>query len=162
MARGLRCVSGMHRCAKHHREVVAFLRCMRCGKETAGPGPLAGMAEGVGASLRRVSLTWARALGWRLRRQLLDPAGTGAVADVVGRLGAVPAWPDAAAELAIGPAQRRGRAAKGLGARNRHSVALWGARRRWVYGKNLSIQRRTGPLNRAFCQPRRRTKSRLV
>ena len=49
-----------------------------------------------------VALTWAGALAWRLRRHLLDPVGTGSVADVVGRLGAVPAWPDAAAELAIG------------------------------------------------------------
>jgi hypothetical protein len=49
-----------------------------------------------------MALTWAQALAWRLRRQLLDPRGTGSVADVVRRLGAVPAWPDAAAELAVG------------------------------------------------------------
>jgi hypothetical protein len=48
-----------------------------------------------------VGLTWAGALAWRLQRQLLDPVGTGSVVDVVERLGAVPAWPDAAAELAI-------------------------------------------------------------
>ncbi len=55
-----------------------------------------------------VGLTWARALGWRLRRQLLDPVGTGSVAHVVERLGAVPAWPDAAAELAIGARRKDG------------------------------------------------------
>jgi hypothetical protein len=54
-----------------------------------------------------MALTWATALAWRLRRQLLDPRGTGSVADVVERLGAVPAWPDAAAELAVG-ARRTG------------------------------------------------------
>jgi hypothetical protein len=54
-----------------------------------------------------MALTWATALAWRLRRQLLDPRGTGSVADVVARLGAVPAWPDAAAELAVG-ARRAG------------------------------------------------------
>ncbi len=37
-----------------------------------------------------------------MRRQLLDPVGTGSVVDVVRRLGAVPAWPDAAMELAVG------------------------------------------------------------
>jgi hypothetical protein len=56
-----------------------------------------------------VALTWAVALGWRLRRQLLDPVGTGSVADVVERLGAVPAWPEAAAELAIGARREGGR-----------------------------------------------------
>lgn len=53
--------------------------------------------------------TWARALGWRLRRQLLDPVSVGTVADVVERLGAVPAWPDASAELAIGARRTDGR-----------------------------------------------------
>ena len=64
-------------------------------------------------------LTWARALGWRLRRQLLDPVGTGSVADVVARLAAVPAWPDVAAELAIGARRkdaRSGDAARALAA----------------------------------------------
>lgn len=56
-----------------------------------------------------VALTWAKALAWRLRRQLLDPVGTRTVADVVQRLGAVPAWPDAAAELAIGVRRADGR-----------------------------------------------------
>ena len=55
-----------------------------------------------------VALTWAGALSWRLRRHLLDPVGTGSVADVVGRLGAVPAWPEAAAELAIGVRRTEG------------------------------------------------------
>lgn len=44
-----------------------------------------------------------------MRRQLLDPVGAGSVEDVVARLGAVPAWPDAAAELAIGVRRRDGR-----------------------------------------------------
>ena len=55
------------------------------------------------------SLTWAGALSWRLRRHLLDPVGTGSVADVVGRLGAVPAWPDLTVELAIGARRTDGR-----------------------------------------------------
>lgn len=46
--------------------------------------------------------TWANALAWRMRQQSLDPVGAGSVVDVVNRLGAVAAWPDAAAELAIG------------------------------------------------------------
>ncbi len=48
-----------------------------------------------------MSLSWSQALAWRMGRQLLDPVGTGSVADVVRRLGAVPAQPEAAAELAI-------------------------------------------------------------
>jgi hypothetical protein len=56
-----------------------------------------------------MALTWARALGWRSRRQLLDPLGTGSVVDVVGRLGAVPAWPDPAAELVIAARRADGR-----------------------------------------------------
>jgi len=56
-----------------------------------------------------MALTWSQALGWRLGRQLLDPLGQASVADVVGRLGAVPAWPDAAAELAVGTRRQDGR-----------------------------------------------------
>ena len=56
-----------------------------------------------------MTLTWAKALGWRMRRHLLDPVGTGSVSDVVGQLGAIPAWPDAAAELAIGARRTDGR-----------------------------------------------------
>lgn len=56
-----------------------------------------------------MALTWAQALGWRMRRQLLDPVGSGSVADVVEQLGAIPAWPDAAAELAIGARRSGGR-----------------------------------------------------
>ena len=44
-----------------------------------------------------------------MRRQLLDPLGAGSVENVVARLGAVPAWPDAAAELAIGVRRQDGR-----------------------------------------------------
>ncbi len=54
-------------------------------------------------------MTWAKALSWRLGRHLLDPVGTGSVVDVVGRLGPVPAWPDTAAELAIGARRTGGR-----------------------------------------------------
>jgi hypothetical protein len=46
-----------------------------------------------------VRLDWPSALAWRLRRYLLDPVGTGTVADVVHRLGAVA---DSADDLAIG------------------------------------------------------------
>ncbi|MET1058224.1 MAG: crosslink repair DNA glycosylase YcaQ family protein [Nocardioides sp.] len=56
-----------------------------------------------------MAVTWARALSWRMRRHLLDPVGTGSVADVVERLGPVPAWPDAAMELAIGARRTDGR-----------------------------------------------------
>jgi len=48
-----------------------------------------------------VRTTWPQALAWRLRRHLLDPVGTGTSTDVVRALGAVPAHPDDAAELAI-------------------------------------------------------------
>ncbi|KQX69755.1 hypothetical protein ASD06_01615 [Angustibacter sp. Root456] len=51
-------------------------------------------------------MTWRSALAWRLRRHQLDPPGRGAVVDVVRQLGAVPAWPDSTAELAV--AARRG------------------------------------------------------
>ncbi len=56
-----------------------------------------------------VSLSWSRALAWRLRKQLLDPVGTETVAGVVGRLGAVPAQLDAAAELAVRARRQRSR-----------------------------------------------------
>src|SRR5207244_5541316 len=46
---------------------------------------------------------------WRMRQQLLDPVGSGSVADVVRRLGAVPAAPHAAAELAVGARRSRHR-----------------------------------------------------
>jgi len=57
-----------------------------------------------------VSLTWPQALAWRMRRHLLDPVGEVPVADVVRRLGAVPAWPGDLAELAIRARRRRSRA----------------------------------------------------
>jgi hypothetical protein len=52
-----------------------------------------------------MEITWARALSWRLRQQLLVPVGTRSVADVVSRLGAVPAQSDT--ELAIRLRRRR-------------------------------------------------------
>ncbi|MFD4992090.1 DNA glycosylase AlkZ-like family protein [Cellulosimicrobium cellulans] len=48
-----------------------------------------------------MAITWAQALAWRARRHLLDPVGDGTVEGVVGRLGAVPAASDDAAELAV-------------------------------------------------------------
>jgi len=54
-----------------------------------------------------------------MQRQLLDPVGDGSVVEVVERMGTVPAWPDAAAELAIGARRagaRKGDAARALAA----------------------------------------------
>jgi hypothetical protein len=59
-----------------------------------------------------MSLSWSAALSWRMRRQLLNPVGTASVADVVRRLGAVPA---SAGELAI--RVRRARSRRGEVAR---------------------------------------------
>ena len=56
-----------------------------------------------------MSLSWPRALAWRMRQQLLDPVGTESVAGVVRRLGAIPAQHDAAAELAIRTRRKRSR-----------------------------------------------------
>ena len=53
-------------------------------------------------------MTWAKALAWRLGRQLLDRSASVSVVDVVGRLGAVPAWPDLTAELAVGARRTTG------------------------------------------------------
>jgi hypothetical protein len=54
-------------------------------------------------------MTWAKALAWRLGRQLLDRATGASVVDVVERLGAVPAWPDLTAELTVGARRADGR-----------------------------------------------------
>ncbi|MGZ8707852.1 MAG: DNA glycosylase AlkZ-like family protein [Gaiellaceae bacterium] len=65
-----------------------------------------------------MSLSWPGALAWRMRQQLLDPVGAESVAGVVRRLGAVPALPDAAAELAVRTRQERsrpGQVARALG-----------------------------------------------
>ena len=56
-----------------------------------------------------VSLTWSRALAWRMGRQLLDPVGTESVEGVVRRLGAVQAQLDSAAELSIRARRERSR-----------------------------------------------------
>jgi hypothetical protein len=48
-----------------------------------------------------ISVSWAQALAWRLGRQLLDPVGQAPVAEVVRRLGAVPATEESSAELAV-------------------------------------------------------------
>jgi DNA glycosylase AlkZ-like len=58
-----------------------------------------------------VSISWAQALAWRMRRQLLDPIGTVSVGEVVSRLGAVLATDEGEAELAV----RARRAASGSG-----------------------------------------------
>ena len=47
------------------------------------------------------SVTWPQALAWRLERQFLDPVGSGSVADVVRRLGAVLSMDESLAELAV-------------------------------------------------------------
>lgn len=57
-----------------------------------------------------MKLTWAQALAWRMRRQLLDPVGTSSVADVVRRLGGVQAQVASSAELAIRLRRQRSRA----------------------------------------------------
>jgi hypothetical protein len=62
-----------------------------------------------------MALSWSQALAWRMRRQLLDPVGGESVAGVVRRLGAMPATPEASAELAI--RVRRGRSRPGEVAR---------------------------------------------
>ncbi|MEZ5094602.1 DNA glycosylase AlkZ-like family protein [Nocardioides sp.] len=49
-----------------------------------------------------MSITWAQALTWRLRRQLLSPPGDEPVAAVVRRLGAVLAMDQGLAELVVG------------------------------------------------------------
>jgi DNA glycosylase AlkZ-like len=56
-----------------------------------------------------VAVSWAQALAWRMRRQLLEPVGTESVAGVVRRLGAIPALPEAAAELAVRARRERSR-----------------------------------------------------
>jgi hypothetical protein len=56
-----------------------------------------------------VSLNWPRALAWRMRQQLLDPVGSESVEGVVGRLGAVQAQLDSAAELGIRTRRTRSR-----------------------------------------------------
>ena len=48
------------------------------------------------------SVTWPQALAWRMERQFLDPIGSGSVADVVRRLGAVLSMDESLAELAVG------------------------------------------------------------
>src|SRR4051794_35829830 len=47
------------------------------------------------------SITWDRALAWRLERHLLDPIGDVSVEDVVGRLCGVQAQVASSAELAV-------------------------------------------------------------
>ncbi len=53
------------------------------------------------ATTHELSITWARALGWRLERQLLDPVGSMSPAEVVRRLGAVLSMDESLAELAV-------------------------------------------------------------
>lgn len=51
--------------------------------------------------MSRPSVTWAGALAFRLRRQLLEPIGPASAVEVVRRLGAIKAEPGTGAELAI-------------------------------------------------------------
>ncbi len=63
------------------------------------------------------SVTWSRALAWRMGRQLLDPVGAGSVAGVVRRLGAVLSMDESLAELAVRTrcsTSRRGELAEAL------------------------------------------------
>ena len=63
------------------------------------------------------SVTWSRALAWRMGRQLLDPVGAGSVTGVVRRLGAVLSMDESLAELAVRTrcsTSRRGELAKAL------------------------------------------------
>ena len=48
-----------------------------------------------------MAISWGQALTWRMRRQLLEPVGSGSVADVVRRLGAVPSMDESLAELMV-------------------------------------------------------------
>jgi hypothetical protein len=48
-----------------------------------------------------MTITWAQALAWRMRRHLLEPVGRESVPRVVARLGAVPAMDEGLAELAV-------------------------------------------------------------
>ena len=49
-----------------------------------------------------MALTWNQALAWRLRRHCLILSAPARSRDVVGRLGAIPAWPETTPELAVG------------------------------------------------------------
>jgi len=55
-------------------------------------------------------LSWEEALAWRMRRQLLDPVGELAMADVVRRLCGIQAQVASSAELAVRVRQRSSRA----------------------------------------------------
>ena len=57
-----------------------------------------------------------------MHRQLLDPAGTGSVVEVVERLGAVPAWPDHAMEQTVGARRTDGRTGDAAQALAAHQV----------------------------------------
>lgn len=48
-----------------------------------------------------MTISWSQALAWRMRRHLLEPAGTESVEAVVGRLGAVLAMDERLAEFAV-------------------------------------------------------------
>lgn len=67
------------------------------------------MRNGSRPAMPATAIDWPAALGWRMDRQLLDPVGTESVAGVVDRLGAVPAFPEASADLAVRIRQQRSR-----------------------------------------------------
>ena len=75
------------RCVERHRYRTAPVRN---GCDAAAMGADTG-----------VSITWGQALGWRMERHLLDPAGSESVADVVRRLGAILSMDEPLAELAV-------------------------------------------------------------
>ena len=79
--------------------------------------------------MRVVRVTWAQALAWRMRRQLLDPVGRLPVDAVVHRLGAVQAQVASSAELAIRvrrQSSRAGEMARAL--RDGRLVKTWAMR----------------------------------
>lgn len=73
------------------------------------PTRTAGALSACAVSLPGVTISWAQALAWRMRRHLLEPVAGKTAADVVQRLGAVPAMDADLAELAVRSRLRRSR-----------------------------------------------------
>lgn len=74
-------------------------------------------------------LTWDGVLGWRMRRQLLDPVGTLDVAGVVGALCGVQAQVPSSAELAVASRRQDGRVGQAADAlADRRLIRTWAMR----------------------------------
>ena len=56
-----------------------------------------------------MSISWSQALAWRMRRQLLEPSAPSRSPESYAAWRAVPAQPDAAAELAVRARRQRSR-----------------------------------------------------